>query len=176
MKKRLLFLTSIILVSMAQPVVAQEDNSKRISEIEAQIKDLQAELKKLKGEEDSKFYKIGDVVEVGPYTLKLLSVEYTNERNQFEDVNPDKVLLIKYEITNNSDKDESFFSSNWKLFVDNKEMKSYPVGSDLGTVNAGRTVESTASFAIIGDGNSYELEWTPTFNLDNIKGLWKIVP
>ena len=51
-KKILAVMLSVALsVPFGTTVMAQEDNSKRIAEIEAQIAELQAELKELKGED-----------------------------------------------------------------------------------------------------------------------------
>lgn len=49
MKKSLLLLSSLFILSGTNLVVAEEDNSARIAEIESQIKALQVELKELKG-------------------------------------------------------------------------------------------------------------------------------
>lgn len=53
-------LAVMLLVALSVPfsttVMAQEDNSKRIAEIEAQIKELQDELRELKGEETNILY------------------------------------------------------------------------------------------------------------------------
>lgn len=56
MKKKLLIALVSTLLCVPIPVMAQEDNSKRIAEIEAQIKELQEELRGLKGEETNILY------------------------------------------------------------------------------------------------------------------------
>lgn len=176
MKKSLVLLASLFALGSFVPFASAEDNPNqaRIDEIEEQIKELQAELKELKGDDDA--HSIGDEVEIGDYVIKIKEVSYTDERNQFEDVDPDNVLALTFEITNNSNEDLVFTSSDFKVYIDGKEMDTYPIRDvALGTISPGRTKEAKSGYAIFGTGD-VEVEWTPTVNLDNIKVLWEIAP
>lgn len=183
MKKSLILLASLFTLGSFVPFVSAEGNpnQERIEEIEAQIKELQAELKELKGDddnadEDGDAHSIGDEVEIGDYVIKIKEASYTDERNQYEDVDPENVLVLTFEITNNSKEDLLFTGANFKVYIDGKEMDTYPISDvALGTIAPGRTKEAKSGYAIFGNGD-VEVEWTPTFNFDKLRALWKLAP
>ena len=169
-KTSLVLLAAFSLVSA--PVLAEENpNQDRIDEIEAEIKELQEELKDLKGNSESDTNSIGDSVEIGDYTIKITEAYYTNERVEFEETDPDKVLVLSFELTNNSDEELTYTSNDFKVYVDNKEMKPYALEAALGNVSPGRTVEEKTAIGIIGDGD-IEIEWQPSINFDDLSVLW----
>lgn len=168
MKKSLLLLSSLFVLGSV-PVIAQEDNKERIAEIESQIEELELELRELKGEVSED---INEPQEVAGVTVTLLDVSYTDERNQFED-EVEKVLAITYELENKSGEDLLYTMSDFKVYVDGKEMSTYPISSDMGTVNDGRKVEAKTGFAIVGNGK-IEIEWEPWLNTSGEKALWEV--
>lgn len=179
MKKSLVLLASVLALGSYVPSALAETNpnQKRIDEIEEQIKELNAELKELKGDDkDGDTYSVGDEVELGDYIIKIIELSYTDERNQFADVDPENVLVITFEITNNSEEDLLFTSSDFKVYLDGKEIDVYPISNNaLGTISPNRTKEAKAGFALFGEGD-IEIEWTPTFNFDNLRAIWRITP
>ena len=55
---------------------------------------------------EKKTYGIGDKITFeGKAEYTITNVEWTEERNQFEQSNPEKVLKVTYNVTNLSDKD-----------------------------------------------------------------------
>lgn len=176
MKKALLLLSSAFILGTPVVAFAQDDNSDRIAEIESQIEELEAELKELRGdsevESDGK-YKIGDEVEIGDYVVTITDAEYTDERSSVEDVDPDEVIVLSWRLTNNSDEDLMFTSGDFKLYVDGMEMDTYSIEADLGNVTPGRSVESKSAYAVMDDGE-IEIEWSPTFNFDDLLAVWSL--
>ena len=179
MKKSLVLLASIFTLGSFVPFISAEENpnQKRIDKIEAQIKELQAELKELKGDgEDEDTHSVGDEVELGDYIIKIKEVYYTDERNQFADVTPENVLVLTFEITNNSKEDLLFTSADFRVYLDGKEIDTYPISDgSLGTISPSRTKEARSGYAVFGEGD-IEVEWTPTFNFDNLRAIWKVTP
>ena len=58
-----------------------------------------------------------------------------------------------------------------QLYVDGKKADTYPLGTDMGSVSAGRTVDSITYFGV--DGENIELEWQPMFSLSD-KAIWDL--
>ena len=71
---------------------------------------------------EKKAYGIGDKITFeGKAEYTITNVEWTEERNQFEQSNPEKVLKVTYNVTNLSDKDavvgmgmDLYVAKKWK--------------------------------------------------------------
>ena len=104
---------------------------------------------------------IGDKItfdKVAEYTIT--NVEWTDERNQFDKTNPDKVLKVTYNVTNLSEKD---LAVGWdmNLYVGSKKMDSYANTNTAETLSSGRSLEGAVQhFGVIGNGD-FELEIKP---------------
>lgn len=95
------------------------------------------------------------------FELKILSVEYTDKRNQFSDKEVSSVAIITVEGTNISDKTQ-YLSDNYFNFYgeSGEKLSTYPVSGQypiIQELNAGRN--GTISFAIgIPSGSKLEVE------------------
>lgn len=109
-------------------------------------------------------YKVGDTITFdGEVAVTVTSVAYTDERNEFADVEANKVLLVTYDVENLSDSDYAI-GGEISLYVNGKKANTYPVAVTLDGISANRTYEgATQAFAIVEEGDM-ELEIAPTFS------------
>ena len=108
-------------------------------------------------------YKVGDTIVFKDVAeITITNVAWTDERNSASDIVANKVLLVTYNLTNLTD-DDYVVGEDIDLYVNNKSTESYPVGTILETIAAGRSIEgATAAFAVNEDGTA-ELEVEPGF-------------
>lgn len=121
-----------------------------------------------------KTYKVGDTITFKDKAeITITGAEWTDERNQFEDSNPEKVLKVTYNVKNISDEDYSV-GSDLELYVNGKKMESYANDNTLETISAGRSYEgATQHFGVTGSGN-IEVEVKPSFSFDSDKAIVKL--
>ena len=106
-------------------------------------------------------FKIGDKITFDNQAeITITGAEWTDERNQFDDTNPERVLKVTYNVVNLSDKD-LYVGSDLELYVGGKKMETYPNTNTMETISAGRSLENgVAHFGVSGNGN-LELEVKP---------------
>ena len=112
-------------------------------------------------------YKVGDTIVFKDVAeITITNVAWTDERNSASDIVANKVLLVTYNLTNLTD-DDYVVGEDIDLYVNNKSTESYPVGTILETIAAGRSIEgATAAFAVNEEGTA-ELEVEPGFQLNS---------
>ena len=112
-------------------------------------------------------YKVGDTIVFKDVAeITITNVAWTDERNSVSDIVANKVLLVIYNLTNLTD-DDYVVGEDIDLYVNNKSTESYPVGTILETIAAGRSIEgATAAFAVNEDGTA-ELEVEPGFQINS---------
>lgn len=113
---------------------------------------------------------VGDSATVDDITVTVNNVSFTDERNEFADTTPERVIAIEYTLENGQEEDYPF-GMDMQLYVDGKKSDTYPLGADMGSVSAGRTVDSVSYFGV--DGENIELEWQPMFSLSD-KAIWDL--
>lgn len=113
---------------------------------------------------------VGDSATIDDITVTVNGVSFTDERNEFADTTPERVIAIEYTLENGQEEDYPF-GMDMQLYVDGKQAESYPLESDMGSVSAGRTVDSVAYFGV--DGEQIELEWQPMFSMSD-KAIWNL--
>ncbi|MGV3175264.1 DUF4352 domain-containing protein [Aerococcus suis] len=118
---------------------------------------------------------IGDTAEINGIKFTVNNIEFTDERNQFAESNPERVIRIDYTLENGQDEDYAF-GVDTQLYVDGKQADTYPLGGTdgdigFGSVSAGRTVDSSVYYGV--DGQDIELEWRPIFSTGD-KAIWKL--
>lgn len=112
-------------------------------------------------------YKMGEIVTVktssGEYTVKITKVEETKDRNQFSDVQANRVILVSYEYENISyQNDLSVSAMNMKTYdKENNLLETYPAsgtkyGSSVGT---GRKSNAVIAYALNNSENYIEVEY-----------------
>ena len=121
-------------------------------------------------EESPELLVIGDSATIDDITLTVNSVSFTDERNSYADTTPERVIAIEYTLENGQEEDYPF-GMDMDLYVDGKKADTYPLGTDFGSVSAGRAVDSVAYFGV--DGEEIELEWQPMFGMED-KAVWDL--
>ncbi|MFQ9597769.1 MAG: hypothetical protein ACLRZG_08510 [Streptococcus sp.] len=114
-----------------------------------------------KSSEKKSTYAIGDKIvfdKQAEYTIT--NVEWTDERNDFDKTNPDKVLKVTYNVKNLSDSDLAV-GVDIDLFVGGNKMETYPNTNTMGSISPGRSMEGAdTTFWCKRDGK-LELEIKP---------------
>ena len=68
-------------------------------------------------------YNVGDTITFEDEAqFTITGAEWTDERNQFDDTNPEKVLKVTYNVTNLSD-DDYVLGSDLELYVNGQKME-----------------------------------------------------
>lgn len=168
MKKTLLLATSVLLCGLSLPVKAQEDNAKRIKEIEQEIKLLQEELAKLKGEiPEDEFTAIGETFETNGLILTLDKAYLTDERDKFNDKKYDHVLVLEYTLENQTD-DEIYSGSELELYVDGTKAETYYLPNHKSdSISKGRKAQVIVAFGFNGSTENMELEFNHWSSFDS---------
>lgn len=148
----------------------KKDESKDTSDKTEEVK---KEDKKEEKKEEKGPLSIGDSKTIDDITLTVKNSYYTDERNEFDDTNPEKVIAIEYTIENNAE-DDYPYGMDMQAYVDGKKTESYPLGMDMGSVSSGRSVDSVAYFGV--NGEKVEIEWEPMFSMSGDKGIWDVTP
>lgn len=119
-------------------------------------------------------YKVGDtIVFDGHMEITIMGVEWTEERNQFADTQPERVLKVTYNIKNLSDEDY-VVGNDMELYVAGNKMETYPNSSTFETISKGRNFEGAVQhFGVNGSGDM-ELEVEPSFAFDTEPAIIKL--
>ncbi|MGP6394911.1 hypothetical protein ACR9FV_05765 [Streptococcus dysgalactiae subsp. equisimilis] len=114
----------------------------------------------------NKKHKLGDKLTFkNGLEITITNAEFTDERNQFDDSNPEKVLKVTYNVTNNT-KEDYLVSSEMELYVGSNKMNSYPIDTTVETLSPGRSYDNAvAAFGVNGSGKM-ELEVKPTLSFE----------
>ena len=160
-KKWLALGFSFLSVSVLVACGNSEKSSKSSSN---EVKTEQSSTKETKTEESSEkksTYSVGDKIvfeKFAEYTIT--NVEWSDERNEFDDTNPDKVLKVTYNVKNLSDKDMPV-GIDIDLYVGGNKMENYANEHTMGSITPGRSMEGAVQhFGVKGDGK-LELEIKP---------------
>ena len=114
--------------------------------------------------ENKSTYSIGDTITFDKHAeYTITNVEWTDERNEFDNSNPDKVLKVTYNVKNLSEEDMPI-GVDIDLYVGGKKMESYANEHTMGSITPGRSMEGAVEhFGVKGDGN-LELEIKPALD------------
>ncbi|NYS49692.1 hypothetical protein HZY93_06955 [Streptococcus danieliae] len=117
--------------------------------------------------ENKNTYKVGEEIPFdNGVKITIKSAEWTDERNEFDEPQPERVLKVTYDLVNGTDKDYTV-GSDMELYVDGKKMETHSIGTILDTISAGRTLENAVqAFGVNGTGKM-ELEVKQGFSFDN---------
>ncbi len=111
-----------------------------------------------------KTYKIGETITFKDKAEYIITgAEWTDERNEFDDTNPDKVLKITYTVKNLSD-DDTTIGGDLELYVEGNKMETYPNGGTFETIGAGRSYEGAVEYFGVKGSGEIELEIEPSFS------------
>ncbi|MEX2805001.1 hypothetical protein AB3329_07810 [Streptococcus sp. H31] len=124
--------------------------------------------------QSQKTYAVGDTIKFDDEAeITITSAEYTEERNEFADEEPEKVLTVKFNVNNLSDEDY-IIGNEIELYVGSNKMDTYPLDMTLETISPGRSYENaTISFGVNGTGDK-ELEISPSLSFTSSKEIVKL--
>ncbi|WP_353419794.1 DUF4352 domain-containing protein [Staphylococcus delphini] len=130
----------------------------------------------LSKDKNTKTKKVGETTEIDGVAFTLNNAEYTDERNEFADVEAEKVLKVDMTIKNNSD-EEIPVGGDVKVYVDGKQAKSYPITDGLmDSLSPNREISGSEGFAINGNPEKIELEFQPLTSFSNKRYIYDIKP
>ncbi|MBF8970636.1 MULTISPECIES: hypothetical protein [unclassified Streptococcus] len=160
--KKITLLGATLLASFALVACSQSNSTSSTGSSE---KTEQASSEQKTAKKDT--YKIGEEIPFeNGVKITIKSAEWTDERNEFDEPQPERVLKVTYDLYNGTDKDYSI-GSDLELYVDGKKADDHSIGTILETVSAGRTFENFVdAFGVNGSGKM-ELEVKQGFIFDN---------
>lgn len=124
----------------------------------------------------TKIKKVGETTEIDGVSFTLDNAVYTEERNEFSEVEADRVLKVDMTIKNNS-KEDIPVGGDVKVYVDGKQAKSYPVDNQLmDSLSPNREISGSEGFAINGNPKKIELEFQPLTSFSNKRFIYDIKP
>lgn len=159
-KKVWFWVLAIIVIGVAANGLSgdSENGGKKVNKIENKTG--------TKETEKVKFYSVGDEVKVGDATYKLNSVELTDERNEFDDTKPEKVVKIQYTMQNDSKEDLPVGMDLSVYNADDTKAETYPNDNTMGSVAAGKKMEVTQHYGL-NDSGEIELQFAPAISLED---------
>lgn len=116
---------------------------------------------------------IGDSFTTDDITVTVTNAYFTDQRNQFDESNPEQVIAIEYILENNSETDYPF-GMDFQVYVDGALTDTYANENSMGSVSAGRSVEAIAHYGV--NGTTIEAEWEPMMSFSGEKGVWDVTP
>lgn len=162
-------LLSATLLSTTLLLAACGDTSTETKKDEPKQETVKKEEKKTDGA-----LKIGDTKKIDKTTFTLNNVKFTDERNQFNEVEAEKVITISSTIKSENDEDY-VAGQEAEVYVDGKKAEKYALGTDkTETISKGRTADVSQSFAVPANTKEVEIEFKPLFTVGNEKALYKV--
>lgn len=167
MKKLLVILLGLFIMSgtnvFAQDIA--EENATRIEEIKTLITELELELKELTeddGEEVDEEKPDGDLIGKTfaheDVEVVITDIYLTEDRDEYADEEFDNVLVLKYDLKNNTS-EEYYAGYDFSVYVGGKKAQEYyTFENKMDYVTSGRVVEIVVSFGFNGEPNDIELE------------------
>ena len=187
MKKKLIALLITGTMVAAPVFVHADEKDDRIAELEAQVADLQKQLYEALAKNPSstnqEAYEIGEtwVVE-GQWKLTIDSVEETQDRNEFSDLQPAAVYIVTYTYENLGYEDDimdGLYISIDDTIVDSAgkmgysypgDISLYPQETPIGATCQGQTcigVDNPGNFKVnVSEYDGNDEKQTATFNLE----------
>ncbi|WP_462420026.1 YehR family lipoprotein [Salinicoccus sp. Marseille-QA3877] len=105
---------------------------------------------------------VGDSAELNGMTLTVEDVSYTDERNEFAEVEADEVIMLELSFENNSGDSYLMGSRDMEVMLDGEPAETYPVGDIILDETAdGESATGTLAYAVTGDPSEIELVFSP---------------
>lgn len=166
-------LSSIVCFFISMMMSPSEPTTEKVGETESSdsesaSSDVEGENNDSEIEETSEeeTYKVGDVIQIstynGSYSFTITGISETSERNEFSDIQADRVVVIDYEYENNDVPEELYISDmNFKAYdADNNALETYPADIKYAdSISAGRKTTGQMAFALNNPTNRIELEY-----------------
>ncbi|SDJ86778.1 hypothetical protein [Alkalibacterium thalassium] len=154
----------------------EDDTEAEVTETEEVEEEADTEEETAEAEEepeDSELLSIGESITIDDITMTITNAEFTDERNQFEEDEPEHVIAIYYTLENDTD-DDYGYGMDFDVYVDGSQADTYPNDNSMGSVSSGRSTDGVAHYAV--NGETIEVEWEPLFSFSGEKGIWDVTP
>jgi len=99
-------------------------------------------------EKEEETLTIGDTAEVDGIKFTLKGVSTTDERNEFEETNPSKVVKIEYEVENNSEEEIPVGGDLQVYDGTGNQVDSYALDNTMGSLQPGKKMQGVEHFGI----------------------------
>ncbi|WP_031544282.1 DUF5067 domain-containing protein [Salinicoccus luteus] len=119
---------------------------------------------------------VGDSTEIDGITFTLNEAYYTDERNEFAEVEADNVLVLDMTYENNSGEDISV-GGDVSVYADGTKLESYPIDEMLmDSLSDGRNISGKEGFAVVGEPSEIEVEFSPLMSFSGEKAIYTVNP
>jgi len=119
---------------------------------------------------------VGDTIEMDGVEFTLDAAYYTDERNEFAEIEADSVVILDVSFTNNTGQDYSP-TFDMSVYADGSKAEEYPVGDIvLDVVSDGRSSSGSVAFALVGEPSEIELEFAPMMSFSGEKSIYTVTP
>lgn len=154
---------------------AGEATEEEESEEDAETKDTE-DVVEAETEVAEENLSVGDTVEMDGVTVTIDAAYYTDERNEFAEVEADSVMMLDVSFENNTGEDYSP-AMDFEVYADGSKAEEYPVGDIiLDSVSDGRSGSGTIAFALVGEPSEIEVEFSPLFSFSGEKAIYTVTP
>lgn len=117
-------------------------------------------------------FKIGDKVDIAGTVITISGARYTDERNEFEEKQPEKVLILDLAVQNATQEELLFDAYELEIYdSEGTKMESYPIDYLTETLQPGKNITGRGAYGVSGKG-PYEVYYTD-FATDT-KAMWNI--
>lgn len=119
---------------------------------------------------------VGDTVEIDGVTVTIDNAYYTDERNEFAEIEADSVLVLDITFENNTGEDYSP-AFDFEVYADGSKAEEYPVEDIvLESVSDGRNASGSLAYALVGEPSEIEVEFSPMFSFSGEKAIYTVNP
>lgn len=119
---------------------------------------------------------VGDTVEMEGVTITINDAYYTDERNEFAEIEADSVLVLDVSFENSTGEDYSP-AFDFSVYADGAKAEEYPVEDViLETVSDGRSGSGTIAYALVGEPSEIEVEYSPLLSFSGEKAIYTVNP
>jgi len=117
-----------------------------------------------KEKKEDKKYGLGETAEVGDVKVTITKVSLTDERNEFEESEPNKVVKIEYEMENNRD-EEIPVGADFQVYDSTgNQVDLYALDNTMGSLKPGKKLQGVEHYGI--EDGPIEVYFQPMFSLD----------
>lgn len=111
------------------------------------------------------YYNLGDTAEVDNIKFTVKNVSLTDDRNEFADEDPNKVVKIEYEIENGTDEEIPIGADLQAYDGTSNQVKSYPLDNTMGSLQPGKKIQGVEHFGI--EEGPIEVYFQPMFSFED---------
>ena len=103
---------------------------------------------------------IGDVVNIDGLEITINNTKYTDDRNQFQENQPEEVLILDFYVENKTDEEIVFSASDFEIYdADGTKMDIYPLDSVVENLLPGKNASGQGTYGVSGKA-PYEVYYT----------------